>query len=277
MSTQHPPQEQEAKDEHIPEGEVIYRAIRQDGTHALELSSAELGWSGLAAGLSMGFSMAAEGALHAYLPEAKWSPLVSKLGYSVGFLIVMLGRQQLFTEQTLTAMLPLWSHQKPHGTLGNVARLWAIVLVANLLGAAAFAVAAARSSMFPPELQVAFSRIAADAVAPGGFTVLLRAIPAGVLIATMLWLLPSANGSRLWIIVVLSYVVGIAGSSHVVAGAAECFFLVFAGTRSVIDVFGGYILPAFLGNSIGGVVLVAWLAHAQHAPDEDARVSIDPV
>ncbi len=41
------------------------------------------------------------------LPDAKWRPLVDSLGYSLGFLFVILGRQQLFTENTLTAILPL--------------------------------------------------------------------------------------------------------------------------------------------------------------------------
>src|ERR671921_662265 len=124
--------EAKAQDEHIPEGEVIYRAIRSDGDHALGMSNAELAWSGLAAGLSMGFSLLAEGVLRSHLPDASWRPLVAKLGYAVGFLIVILGRQQLFTEQTMTAMLPLFSARKEPGIAANVARLWIIVLVANL-------------------------------------------------------------------------------------------------------------------------------------------------
>jgi formate/nitrite transporter FocA (FNT family) len=95
--------EQQATEEHVPEGELIYRAIRQDGDHALCLSSVELAWSGLAAGISMGFSLIGEGLLRAYLPDTHWAPLVTKFGYALGFLIVILGRQQLFTEQTLSA------------------------------------------------------------------------------------------------------------------------------------------------------------------------------
>ena len=87
--------EHKAQEEHVPEGDVIYRAIRKDGDHALGMRSAELVWSGLAAGLSMGFSFAAEGVLRTHLPDAPWQPLVAKLGYTVGFLIVILGRQQL--------------------------------------------------------------------------------------------------------------------------------------------------------------------------------------
>src|SRR3712207_4167985 len=120
-------EQKEAEERSAPSGKVVYQAIMKEGEGELKRPSSALFWSGLAAGLSMGFSMIAEGLLHAYLPEAPWRPLVSKLGYSVGFLIVILGRQQLFTENTLTPILPLL--QKREGaTAGNVARLWGVVL-----------------------------------------------------------------------------------------------------------------------------------------------------
>jgi formate/nitrite transporter FocA (FNT family) len=264
---EHEDKEAKAGQEHIPEGEVIYRAIRQDGDHALGESSASLAWSGLAAGLSMGFSLAGEGLLKAHLPEAVWTPLVSKFGYALGFLMVILGRQQLFTEQTLTVMLPLFSARRGPGIAANVARLWLIVLVVNLAGAAAFAAAAAWTPAFSPEVQDAFLRIGQDALAPPWGATFIRAIYAGFLIATMVWLLPGAGPSRLWIVVILAYIVGVASLAHVIAGSAECLFVVFKGQATLGAYLGGFLVPSLLGNSIGGVALVASLAHGQHAPE----------
>jgi formate/nitrite transporter FocA (FNT family) len=264
---EHDEKDAKAKEEHIPEGEVIYRAIRQDGEHALGETSASLAWSGLAAGLSMGFSLAGEGLLKAHLPEATWTPLVSKFGYALGFLMVILGRQQLFTEQTLTAMLPLFSARRAPGIGANVARLWIIVLVANLAGAAAFAAAAAWTPAFSPEVQTAFLHIGQDALAPTWGATFIRGIYAGFLIATMVWLLPGAGPSRLWIVVILAYIVGVAGLAHVIAGTAECLFVVFKGEATLSAYLGGFLVPSLLGNSIGGVALVASLAHGQHAPE----------
>ena len=85
----------------------MYQAIYREGEHELKRNTAEVAFSGLAAGLSMGFSMVAEALLHARLPDAPWRPLLSKFGYSVGFLVVILGRQQLFTKNTLTVILPM--------------------------------------------------------------------------------------------------------------------------------------------------------------------------
>ena len=96
-----------------PNALVVHEVIRAEGTEELRRAPSALAWSALAAGLAMGFSLVSEGLLRAHLPDAPWRPLVSKLGYSVGFLIVVLGRQQLFTENTLTPVLPLLN--KPEG------------------------------------------------------------------------------------------------------------------------------------------------------------------
>jgi len=258
--------EVKAQEEHVPEGDIIYRAIRSDGDHALRMSNAELVWSGLAAGLSMGFSLAAEGVLRAHLPDAPWRPLVAKLGYAVGFLIVILGRQQLFTEQTLTAMLSLFSVDRREGTIGNVARLWTIVLIANLVGAALFAGAAALTPAFAPEVRAAFAHIGHEMLDAGFAVNFVRGIYAGFLIATMVWLLPGSGQSRMWIVIIIAWVVGIGSLAHVIAGSSETLYVVFRGERALTDYLINFLLPSFVGNSIGGVALVAALAHAQHAP-----------
>src|SRR4051794_20919505 len=90
-----------------PSAAIVYEAIRTEGNEELSRPSAALAWSGVAAGLSMGFSLVAQGLLRAYLPDTSWSPLLWRLGYAMGFLVVVLGRQQLFTENTLTAIIPL--------------------------------------------------------------------------------------------------------------------------------------------------------------------------
>lgn len=260
-------QERKAKDEGVPEADLIYRSVRQDGEHALSRTSPELMWSGLAAGLSMGFSLIAEGLLRAHLPDAPWAPLVSKFGYAAGFLIVVLGRQQLFTEQTLTAILPLLARDNPLGTYANVARLWIVVLAANIAGGALFSAATALTPAFSPEMHRAFSHIGHAAMSHDVVTTLIRGIYAGYLIAVMIWLLPGAGAARLWIVVLLAYLVGLGSFSHVIAGSTECLYVVFRGERTLVDYVTRFFLPALVGNAVGGVAFVAALAHAQHAPE----------
>jgi len=156
-------EQHEAEERSAPSGRVVYKAILSDGEGELERTSSALFWSGLAAGLSMGFSLIAEGLLRAYLPDTQWRPLVTKFGYTIGFLIVILGRQQLFTENTLTPILPLLRNKSAE-TAANVLRLWAIVLLANLLGGVAMAFAVSRTNAFDANVRAAFVAIGHQAM-----------------------------------------------------------------------------------------------------------------
>lgn len=142
---------------------VVHETVREEGERELARHPSALAWSGLAAGPSMGFSLTAQGLIRAAIPDASWRPLVSSFGYSLGFLIVVLGRQQLFTENTLTVMLPLLARPSPRLLL-RVVRLWSIVLLANLVGAFIFATVAAHSLVFAPNAQRAFVAIGQDSI-----------------------------------------------------------------------------------------------------------------
>jgi len=252
----------EAEERSAPSGKIVYGAILKEGEEELARPSSALFWSGLAAVLSMGFSMIAQALLIVYLPDAEWRPLVTKFGYSIGFLVVVLGRQQLFTENTLTAVLPLLQ-RKQHATVANVLRLWTLVLIANLLGALAIAFVAAGTNAFDASTRSAFAELGRHAMEHGFATVLLRAIFAGWLIALMVWLMPFAKSARVWVIILITYIVGLGGFPHVIAGSIEPFTLAAIGEASWSHVLSGYVLPTLIGNIIGGVTLVAVINHAQ--------------
>jgi formate-nitrite transporter family protein len=242
---------------------VLHEAIRKEGEDELVRPVSALAWSALAAGLSMGFSLVTEGLFREALPDTPWRPLLAKLGYPVGFLIVVLGRQQLFTENTLTVILPLLM-RRDAVTLRRVARLWSVVLAANLLGALAFAAVVAYTDVFQEPVRRAFFEIGRESYDGGAFGPhVLRGIFAGWLIALMVWLLPSAGSSKMPVIVAITYVVGLARLSHVIAGSVEVLYLVLSGGASAWQYLAFYLAPTLLGNTLGGVSLVAALNHAQ--------------
>lgn len=241
---------------------VVHEAIRREGREELARPSSALFWSGLAAGLSMGFSLVGEGTLRAALPDAEWTPLVAKLGYTLGFLFVILGRQQLFTENTLTVVLPFLASPSPKA-LAGVARVWAIVLAANVVGTGLFAWTLTIDAFFSAEHRAAFATIGRHVLAPdftGGF---LRGVYGGWLIALMVWVLPAARATRFFVIVAVTWLVGAAGLSHVVAGSADVLYLVASGEVGVGTYAGAFLVPVLAGNIVGGVALVAALNHAQ--------------
>src|SRR5690348_996752 len=165
----------EAEARSSPTGAIVYKAILKEGFDELSRPSSALFWSGLAAGLSMGASLMAEGLLASHLPDAPWKPLISKFGYSVGFLVVILGRQQLFTENTLTPILPLM-REKTMSRFLNVMRLWSIVLLANLLGCLAAAWVSHLDIAFNSGVQTEFIQIGHQAMQGAFASHIVRAI-----------------------------------------------------------------------------------------------------
>jgi formate/nitrite transporter FocA (FNT family) len=241
---------------------IVYETIRREGEVEFKRPSAAIAWSGLAAGLSMGFSLVAEALLAAFLPHLSWARLISKLGYSVGFLIVILGRQQLFTETTLTLVIPLLS-KRTLDKIISVLRIWSIILVANLTGTFLFALCVAKIVIFDPATRQAFIDVSQEGLGSGFSRTLMRAIFAGWLIAMTVWLLPSADSSRVSIIIILTYLIGLGGFSHVIAGSTKMFYLIETDTLTWSAYAMQFLIPTLLGNIIGGVSLVALLGHAQ--------------
>lgn len=265
-----PPEEERGFSRRALTARDVHDALRAEGVSELERPWNALAWSGLAAGISMGLSLVAEGAIRAYLPEAPWRTLVSSLGYPIGFLVVTLGRQQLFTETTLTACLP-FLHDPSRALLRRVVRLWAVVLAANLLGALIFAATIAIPGTFGPELREAFAEIGHHAVGHPPASAFVRGVLGGWIIALMVWVLPSAGSARPWVVFVMTYVLAAAGLTHIIAGSAEVFYGIIASDITVATYLRHYGFPVLLGNSVGGIVLVALVNHAQVAAEVRLR------
>lgn len=241
---------------------VVYEIIREEGEEELARPPVSLWWSGIVAGLGISMSVVAEGLLRQSLPDTTWGSLFANFGYCAGFLIVVLGRFQLFTENTITAVLPLLAERSWRSFLLTV-RLWMVVLAANLLGTFTFALAVIYVAIFPAEQTEAFLLVSRHFMEKSALEMLLHGIPAGFLIAAMVWMIPSAKGAEFWVVTFMTYLIALGGLSHVVAGSAEAFLLLVSGETGVWQTFGSFLLPAFVGNVIGGTVLFTLLAYAQ--------------
>jgi formate/nitrite transporter FocA (FNT family) len=246
--------------------EVIHEIVREEGERELARGAGALWWSGLAAGLSMGFSFLTQAELRAALPDAPWRELIAALGYTVGFAIVVLGRQQLFTESTLSAVLPALTRRTPAAALACL-RLWLIVLAANIAATWIFAAALTYGHFLPPDVSGALAMIGQEAVERPFWPVLLSAIFAGWLIALMVWLLPSSSSIRLLVIVFVAYVVALGKFSHIIAGSTEAAYGVLIARASWCQYLLNFFVPTLIGNTIGGTLLVALLNHAPVAPE----------
>ncbi|HML92663.1 formate/nitrite transporter family protein [Methyloceanibacter sp.] len=241
---------------------VVYEIIRLEGEAELARKFNALWWSALAAGLSIGFSVLSQALLEAHLHSFPSAAIIADFGYCVGFLIVILARQQLFTENTLTAVLPVMVRKDWSG-IWDVLRLWGIVLAGNLVGCIVFAAFLAYSGAFAEPTQTAITEIGRHLMANSPTEMFTKGIVSGWLIAALVWMLPSSEGTEIFIITLITYIIALGDFTHIIAGSVEAIYMVLIGEVGVGQAFGGFFIPTLLGNVAGGTVLFALISYAQ--------------
>ncbi len=244
-----------------PEASEILARVMADAESELERSSPGLAFSGFAAGLTMGLSGLGVAVLGHALPHREWTPLVEYTLYPLGFVAVIIGRAQLFTENTLYPVVLLLDRRR--GYLSS-ARLWTVVFSANVLGVLVFAALVAQAHPVRAGVEHELAALGAKAVAPAFGHVFLTGVIGGWLIALVAWLVEGAEMSvgQILLIWLLTYLVGVGEFAHCIATSGEILVAVLNGT------VGGWhyvtwLVAATLGNVAGGVVIVALLNYGQ--------------
>jgi len=249
-----------------PRAAVLHEIIRQQGDQELERSIAALFWSALAAGLTMGLSLMAMGLLNSRLPSAEGFKVIASFGYCAGFLAVILSRQQLFTENTLTAVLPIMS--KPTlKNVGRLLRLWTVVLVGNLMGTLLVAYVMLHLPIFDTQTDKAFLEIGRKVMENDASQMFAKGIISGWMIATMVWMIQSMESAKMWISILITSLMALGAFPHIGGGTAEVSSLVFAGELPCQDFWLIFAGPTLAGNIIGGSFIFALSSHAQIRSD----------
>lgn len=241
----------------------IHENVRVSAEEEMRRPAMALTWSAVAAGLTVGFGFLAGAYLTMWVPE-RFGPLANAVGYPLGFIFVVQARNQLFTENTLEPVIP-FLQRRDLKTLKQLLRLWAIVLAGNLAGAALIALLAAHTTMLDEPMRQAMMHVAIESTQGGFGTVLYRAIFGGWLIALMAWLVSSTRGTGAQVLYIWLTTAPIAafGFRHSIAGGVEAFYRAAMGGATWPAMVSEFLIPALIGNIIGGVVLVAMLNHGQ--------------
>lgn len=254
-----------------PRTPVIYEVVRRLGEQEMVRPATSLWWSGLAAGLSISFSLLAQAILQLGLPDEPWRPLITSFGYSVGFIMVVLSRQQLFTENTITVVLPVMADFTARA-VGMMARMWVIVLAANVAGTLFAALFCSFTPVITPELKHAMIDISRQSMPSGGaIEIFFKGISAGFLIAAMVWLIPSAGSAQIYVIALMTYLIAAGGFIHIVAGSMDAFMLLANGDLAWQRLLVDFFLPVLAGNIVGGTALFALLSYAQVMKELDKQ------
>ena len=245
-----------------PRTPVIYEIVCRLGEEEMVRPVTSLWWSGVAAGLSISFSLFGQAVLQMHLPDAPWRPLITSFGYAAGFVMVVLSRQQLFTENTITVVLPVMACFTLRN-LGRLARMWGIVLAANLTGTLVAASFCTLTPVISPELHESMIGISRGILEYGWSELFFRGIGAGFLIAAMVWLIPGAATAQFCVVVLMTYLISIGNFAHVIAGSMEAFMLVVSRETELWRIIQDFLAPVLLGNIAGGTALFAVISYAQ--------------
>jgi formate/nitrite transporter FocA (FNT family) len=245
----------------------IHENIRGPAVEELERPASSLLFSSLAAGMLIGFSFLAQAFVAHYAPEPYKHALAS-MAYPVGFMFVIMGRSELFTENTLEPVIPLL-HKRDGRTLRKLLRMWGLLIVGNLAGALIIAWIIGGTDLIDSSLQPTMQDVARQSTEGGFGFVFYQAIFGGWLIALLAWLLASTIDStaQLFLIWVTTVPIAAFHFRHSIAGSVEAFYAAVVGLAGWGEMIGGFIVPALLGNALGGVLLVALFNYAQVAEE----------
>ena len=262
-------EEQDIREHQSLNSVSLYAVVQREGLEELKRPFMSLWWSGVAAGIGISTSVLAEGILHTVFAGSDSQFALENLGYTVGFVLVIMGRLQLFTENTLTVILPLLTHRSWH-MLGCLGRLWGIVFVANMVGTLLAAYLMYGLQTVPSEHIEGMNAISRHYVELEFADAFSYGIISGFLIAAIVWMKPSVQDAAFFVIVMFTYLIAIGNFTHVIAGSTELFLQAMQGKVSLTHT-ASLILATLLGNIAGGTGLFALLAHGQVAHEIESH------
>lgn len=269
---QHLPQEEEkptvALETSRRSAHEIFEGAAENGRKELERPVKALAFSGVAGGMTMGLTGMAVAISLAALGHGKNQEFISFIFYPVGFIAVIIGRAQLFTENTLFPVVLVLSERK---YVWRTLRLWAVVFCANVVGAALFAFLAVRTAALRPEYTHELVKLGMDSAAAAVGQIFWTGVIGGWIIALVAWMVTASHWTIGQIVVIwlLTFLVGLGHFAHCIATSGEILGAVFAGSLP-LSAYIRWIIPATLGNIVGGVFIVSLLNWGQvKAGEED--------
>ena len=239
----------------------ILDQVTKNGREELARSTHALAFSGVAGGLTMGLTGLSVAIARAALGDSPNAELISHLLYPLGFIAVIIGRAQLFTENTLYPVILVLDE---HKHLLNMLRLWAVVFAANVVGAACFALLAVKAPSLRPGYVAELTKLGSSALGVSTSHIFWSGVIGGWLIALVAWMVSASHWTigQIVIIWMVTYVVGLGHFAHCIATSGEILSTVVAGQAAPMQ-YVHWIIFATLGNIAGGVTIVSLLNYGQ--------------
>ncbi len=237
----------------------IYQRVVVYGDYELTAGRRELIFSGLAGGFAIAITFLLYAELYG---QTDGMPLVSAALYPLGFIYIILGGYQLYTENTLP---PVALVLERLASVPLLLRVFVLVLVGNAVGAMLGAVVLAETGVFSDAAYEAAISLGETGVETAPLDLFFKAVFAGLIVAGVVWMDFAADSTtaRLLLIYLAFLSIPVAGLYHVVVSFTELLFVVLAADVSLFDGLVTFILPVLLGNTLGGIVLVTVVNYYQ--------------
>jgi formate-nitrite transporter family protein len=239
----------------------IFEHVEHSAHAELRRSTHGLAFSGLAGGFSMGLSGLAVAAAIVALGDIPARDFIANMLYPLGFIAVIIGRAQLFTENTLYPIALLLDERRH---FGDTARLWIVVFVCNVIGATGFSLLASRTEALSAPVRAALIELGNAAAQGAALHIFWSGVIGGWLIALVAWMVTASHWTigQIAVIWLITFVVGVGHFAHCIASTGEIMSAVFAGTVP-FSRYLQWLALATSGNILGGIIIVTLLNFGQ--------------
>jgi formate/nitrite transporter FocA (FNT family) len=244
-----------------PSAEEIYEQVATNARQELRRPSLALMLSGFGGGIFMGLSALGPAIVLALLGESPSAQIIARMFYPMGFIVVIIGRSQLFTENTLYPIALVLAEKRQ---ALNTMRLWSVVLPSNVLGALTFAALCALTPALSPSIVSSIAKLGMDALAKPTPTVFWSGVMAGWIIATAAWLVSGSHSitGSVMVIWMLTFIVALGNFAHCIATSGEILTAILS-HQAAWSAYPRWFGPAVAGNICGGVGMVTILQYGQ--------------
>jgi len=240
----------------------IYERVCEDTEEELSRPEGSIIFSGLFAGFAIGLApLAVALSTVALTPEVQSTMFISSLLYPIGYVAVIIGRSQFFTENTLYPVMLSLRHPE---FARRTARLWAVVYSTNLAGALLFAALAALTGALSDPVQVELASKGVEYNSGSFADTFWSAVVTGFLLALVAWLVEGCDTvtGRVAVIWAVAFLVSLGTFDHCIATTVNGFVALFDGDLGIGKLLG-WLGTATLGNVLGGVLIVASINYGQ--------------
>lgn len=237
----------------------VFQRIVAVADEEITSGNRELFFSALAAGFAISITVLLTASLTASTND---HPVLSGLLYPLGFIYIIIGGYQLYTENTLP---PVALTLERLTSIPQLLRHWTIVLAGNFAGGAVGAAVLAWGGVFSPEVKTAAIGLGMHGVETAWWSTFSKAIFAGLIVAGVVWVVYASRDtiSRLVVVYLAFLAIPLGDLFHVVTSFTEMFYVVLVGDLSILVGLFEFVLPVLLGNTIGGIALVTVVNYFQ--------------